>query len=192
MVPWTSKPYPKKQKNLLNLFFKKMRSRFLIILLFIALFSTVKFTFIPKVNEIMTSKKVLSSDNRIIMLGRFKIYSLKTGPMLGKTQIFTSLSSYPILSLDCFFYDARFIKLDPRNQMEMFVIELNTGGKLMNSLIYQYKDNKLVEIPIQINSSISSIWSSGGTEFKDANGDEILEMFVSHRHYPPEAKKTVE
>lgn len=136
----------------------------------------------------------LSSQYRIIKNGPFEIHSFEVAPLVGKTEIFTQQSIEPILSLDNFYFNSMFIDLDTQTSKEIFEIQLNAGGKLINSLLYQNQEGKLIRIPVITRSGSKSwdTWSSGGTEFIDTDKDGIKEMLVYHRHYPPEAKRTVE
>lgn len=83
---------------------------------------------------------------------------------------------------------------DISNNFRILELVISGGGKLINSHLYKYQNGKLIRIPIITSSQnqIWDIWSSGGTEFKDLNKDGVMEMFVYHRHYPPEAKRTVD
>lgn len=160
----------------------------------------------------------LSSQNRVIKNGPFEIHSFEIAPVVGKTEVFiikakktTGLpvdekmprlqpwsfidqSADPILSLNGFYYDSRFIDLDIHNGIKIFEIELNTGGKLLTSLVYKYKDGTLARIPVSTEKPGGYLGtvSGGGTEFIDTDSDGILEMKVFHRHYLPEEKRDVE
>lgn len=136
----------------------------------------------------------LSSQDRIIQEGPFKIHSFEIAPVVGRTEIFINQFSDPVLSLDGFYYDSRFIDLDTNIDNKVFEIQINTGGKLLTSLVYRYEDESLIRIPVSTEKPGGYLGtvSSGGAEFKDVDGDNVKEMFVYHRHYPPEAKRTVE
>lgn len=109
-----------------------------------------------------------------------------------KTNIFVNNLSKPVLTVNGLLRNNRVY--DISDSIRILELEISTGGKLINSYLYQYRDDKLIRIPVVTNSPSQTwdIWSSGGTEFVDTDSDGIKEMLVYHRHYPPEAKKTVE
>lgn len=108
------------------------------------------------------------------------------------TDIFVKDLTKPMLTVDGLLKSDSIY--DISDNIRILELEISAGGKLINSLLYQYQNGKLIRIPVIADSSsqLWDIWSSGGTEFKDLNNDTTLEMFVYHRHYPPEAERTVE
>lgn len=108
------------------------------------------------------------------------------------TEVFVNELIKPTLTVDGLLKNEGVY--DISNNTRILELVISGGGKLINSHFYQYQDGKLVRIPVITNSGSQhwDIWSSGGTEFKDLNNDDIMEMLVYHRHYPPQAKRTVE
>lgn len=147
-----------------------------------------------KKTAIEPPKKELFNEDRIVQQGIFKIRSYETAPVVGRTEIFIDQSINPILSLNGFYYDSKLINLDARKSVNLFLIQLNGGGKLLNSLVYRYQDGSLTRIPVSTEKlgGYLGTESSGGAEFIDIDKDGILEMLVYHRHYPPETQRIVE
>ena len=170
--------------------------RFLLLGLVIIIFvvASAKNLYTNSSQEITQSPgEQLSSQYRATKNGPFEIHSFEIAPVLGRTEIFTNRFTNPVLSLDGFYYGSRFIDLDIQSGIKTFEIELNTGGKLLTSLVYRYKDGSLTRIPVSTEKPGGYLGtvSSGGAEFKDIDNDGIKEMLVYNRYYPPEAKRTV-
>lgn len=121
------------------------------------------------------------------------IHSFETSPVIYKTEIFINSSVQPEVSLDGFYFASRLINLDLNKKKKIFEMQL-LSGKLINSLTYKYEKGKLIRIRVSTEKpgSYLGIISSGGTEFTDIDNDGVAEMFIYHRHYPPEKKRTVE
>lgn len=110
----------------------------------------------------------------------------------GNTDIFINRETNAKVSLSGYFQKGDIY--DIAKNVRVLEVQTNSGGKLINSIILVYRNGELTRIPIfdGVKSLPQGIFSSGGVEFKDYDSDGILEMFVYHRHYPPEAERTVE
>lgn len=129
----------------------------------------------------------LDGKNEII-----EFYSSPVDLTGGNTDIFINKETNAKVSLSGYFQKSDIY--DIAKDVRVLEVQTNLGGKLINSIILVYQNGELTRIPIfdGVKSLPRGIFSSGGIEFKDYDSDGILEMFVYHRHYPPEAKRTVE
>lgn len=80
-----------------------------------------------------------------------------------------------------------------KRDLKILAIELITG-KSINTLLYTYKDEQLVRIPVSTEHlpSFAGIVTRNAPEFIDTDNDGTLEMLAYQRYFPPEAKRLVE
>ena len=73
-------------------------------------------------------------------------------------------------------------------------LAMSAGGKLVNTVLYQYHEDKLIEIPImdEISQPTPNTWSSGGSDLKDTDRNGIKELLVYHEHQPSWEMRTVD
>lgn len=105
-----------------------------------------------------------------------------------KTEVFLNNSKTPLIRVDDLLIKKSLQKISKSTRI--LKLELSAGGKLVNTVLYQYKDSKITEIPITTASQESdpNTWSSGGSEFKDLDTDGIKEMLIYHGYYPQPAR----
>lgn len=136
-----------------------------------------------------TSKYDLDADGEIESL-YFQNEEIEYGDW--KTHIYINGSSKPNLIVPDLL--EKNTTHDISKNMRILKLQMSAGGKLVNTILYQYRSGRLIEIPITTESLEPTLntWNSGGSEFKDLDKDGIKEMLMYQRHYPPEAKRTVE
>ena len=118
----------------------------------------------------------------------FKIRGTEYGDW--STDIFVNNSRNPLAGADDLI--VRSSTQDISKKTRIMKLEMTAGGNLVNTLLYQYRNGELIEIPIITNPHILGTWNNGGTQFKDSDEDGVSEMFVYHGFYPVNEKRTVE
>lgn len=119
------------------------------------------------------------------------LYSPPVDLSEGTTRIYINDQKNPKLTLRGYFMDSKIF--DIKKGLRVLEVEVMTG-KSVNSIIYRYQDGKLVRVPVSTEKApyFIGIVARNTPEFKDIDGDGILEMFAYYRHFPPEKKRTVE
>lgn len=109
----------------------------------------------------------------------------------GTTSIYINGQKEPELILRGYFRDSKVF--DIKKGLRVLEVEVITG-KSVNSIIYRYESGKLVRVPVSTEkvSHFMGIVTRNIPEFKDIDGNGILEMLTYYRHFPPEKKRTVE
>lgn len=75
------------------------------------------------------------------------------------------------------------------------VVEI-LSGKTINAIVYRYVDGVLERIPVSTEKpgpyGFVGTATRHSPEFRDLDGDGVLEMLAYYRHFPPEKSRTVE
>lgn len=86
------------------------------------------------------------------------------------------------------------VDLEKDGQDEL-VVEIITG-KTINTIVYKFVAGVLTRVPVSTEKpgpwGFYGVASRNSPEFKDLDGDGILEMLAYYRHFPPENSRTVE
>lgn len=121
----------------------------------------------------------------------FLFYSPPVDLSDGTTRIYINGQKDPSLILRGYFMDNKIF--DIKKGLRVLEVEVMTG-KSVNSLIYRYQDGALKRIPVSTEKlpHYMGIVARNTPEFKDIDGDGIMEMFAYYRYFPPEKKRKVE
>lgn len=108
-----------------------------------------------------------------------------------KTEVYLN-GIWPILTLYGFLDNVLTHDID--NSRYKFIELQLAAGHSINSLIYKYQKGVLKRIPVSTEKVpyFMGIVARNTPEFKDVDGDGVLEMFAYYRHFPPEKRRTVE
>lgn len=108
---------------------------------------------------------------------------------LGYPRTEVYLDYKKVTSLDGAFLFAGTQDIEKDGKQEV-VIEV-LMGKLTNTRLFRFESGNLYEIQLGEDSeSVKGVLGALGAEFKDIDRDSIDEMFVYHRFYPPEKRRT--
>lgn len=118
-------------------------------------------------------------------------------PYLGlpgeeKTEVYLNGSLQPTFTLFGFLESVLTHNID-NSKYKVLELQLASGHSI-NSLLYRYKDGVLKRIPVSTEKApyFMGIVARNTPEFKDTDGDGIMEMFVYYRYFPPEKRRKVE
>lgn len=81
------------------------------------------------------------------------------------------------------------------DERDELVVEI-LSGKTINAIVYRYVDGVLERIPVSTEKpgpyGFVGTATRNSPEFKDLDGDGVLEMLVYYRFFPPEKRRRVE
>lgn len=122
----------------------------------------------------------------------FKVKAYETNPTAWVSDLYFGHEQQPRISFKGYFYGRNFYDITGNGTEYLEILLLQ--GQLVNSQLFKYLDGKLERVPVSTEKppTFFGIVASGIPEYQDLDGDGTKEMLVPHRHYPPEAKRTVE
>lgn len=124
--------------------------------------------------------------------GRFRFIAHEDSPTVWRTDLYVKDEKQPTLTLIGYYGGSKFQTID--NGREQYLEILLLSGKLVNSQLFRFSGDQLDKVPVyDIDSQQpKEVWASADPEYKDVNNDGIKEMFIYHRHYPPDYSRSIE